>query len=607
MQVVATEPERAAIETKRSGKNIVLCFDGTGDWAAADTTNVMKIYERLDKNSQLVFYSGGVGTLGNAIALSPLRRFFLKLLDLAVATSLRERVLDGYTFLVQNYQAGDRIYLFGFSRGAFTARVLASLIHNFGLLEVRNQNLIPYLWQTISEFTSIVEFKKQAATIKEQFSRLNPPGIEFMGLFDTVSSVGIFERFKVYPYTNKNSSVVHARHAVSLDEQRNAFPELLFVCDGNDISEVWFPGVHRDIGGGDNKELGWPNETLGWIVGEASSHGLAIQSQPEPPSERKIHLPGFDIYAFVGLYPMKMFDYALHDLKRANWSYSSIIDRLSKRSPTRDSGFRWFWPNFKHPRPLPKNAFTFLADGQVLSVSNTFLADGQVLSVSNGNTIPIGEARCVEPPLHHPTRLNVQDTIGIVLGVTLSFLIANRGMESPFGESWPAGSSSWVFWLFLANVMHQGFSQWLAARPAGKRFNQVAPIVGLLLSLWLILRMWPWTTLVIGVSLGVIVALLSLVGRRPIMPANRVIPYFIVPWFGIIVGLWPTPYLLQLFCPIFAALVQWLFHWTMPWDLTPFLKYIAWGLAIMTGLSGISQIIQDRRKMEARPVPQNHA
>lgn len=60
----------------RASKNIVLCFDGTGDWAGDDTTNVMKIYERLDRKSQITFYTGGVGTLGNPIALSPARRAF---------------------------------------------------------------------------------------------------------------------------------------------------------------------------------------------------------------------------------------------------------------------------------------------------------------------------------------------------------------------------------------------------------------------------------------------------------------------------------------------------------------------------------------------------
>src|SRR5688500_12217200 len=129
-------------------KNIVLCFDGTGDWAASHFTNVMKIYQRLDKSTQAVFYAGGVGTLGSTIAMSRWRKLLLRVLDLATATSLRDRVLEGYAFLVQEYQEGDDIYLFGFSRGAFTARLVAALVHNFGILDKRNQHLAPYLWQT---------------------------------------------------------------------------------------------------------------------------------------------------------------------------------------------------------------------------------------------------------------------------------------------------------------------------------------------------------------------------------------------------------------------------------------------------------------------------
>src|SRR6476659_8060591 len=91
-------------------KNIVLCFDGTGDWAGTDSTNVMKLYERLEVNdSQIRFYAGGVGTLGSPIALTPWNRAFLKMLDLATATTIRDKVLEGYSFLVENYEPGDKI------------------------------------------------------------------------------------------------------------------------------------------------------------------------------------------------------------------------------------------------------------------------------------------------------------------------------------------------------------------------------------------------------------------------------------------------------------------------------------------------------------------
>ncbi len=155
-------------------KNIVLCFDGTGDWAGDDTTNVMKIYDRLNKDDQCTFYSGGVGTLGSPLALNPFQRTFLKLLDLASATSIRDKVLEGYQFLIDNYEADgkdhSKIFMYGFSRGAFTARLLAALVHNFGLLTKEHRNLDSYLWQTISDFKSFDEFLRDAAMIKRCFS-----------------------------------------------------------------------------------------------------------------------------------------------------------------------------------------------------------------------------------------------------------------------------------------------------------------------------------------------------------------------------------------------------------------------------------------------------
>ena len=137
--------------TNRKGKNLVICLDGTGDWATYDTTNVMKFYKSLPQSDQQeVFYCGGVGTLANQDAIFSIKRTFLKLLDLATATSLRGQVLDGYHFLVDKYQPGDRIFIIGFSRGAYAARLLASFIHYFGLLTPNNKHLSPYLWQTIS-------------------------------------------------------------------------------------------------------------------------------------------------------------------------------------------------------------------------------------------------------------------------------------------------------------------------------------------------------------------------------------------------------------------------------------------------------------------------
>src|SRR5579862_2985098 len=98
-------------------KNIAIFCDGTGDWAGVDSTNVLKIFKYTDFDSQAVFYDGGIGTLNDPGQLTATGRMVMRGLDLALATGLQERVLSAYSFLVQNYEPGSRIYLFGFSRG----------------------------------------------------------------------------------------------------------------------------------------------------------------------------------------------------------------------------------------------------------------------------------------------------------------------------------------------------------------------------------------------------------------------------------------------------------------------------------------------------------
>ena len=181
-------------------KNIVLCFDGTGDWAGSDRTNVLQIFEALDltdPDKQIAYYDGGVGTLVDSTKLTQASKLWSTALDLGLGTSLRDKVLGGYDFLVQNYEAGDEIYLFGFSRGAYTARVLAGVVKVFGLLKKDQANLAPYIWQTYARFRADQDYDVAAERIRKDFSRRTGGGqfdqvqIKFVGLFDTVSSIGV--------------------------------------------------------------------------------------------------------------------------------------------------------------------------------------------------------------------------------------------------------------------------------------------------------------------------------------------------------------------------------------------------------------------------------
>jgi uncharacterized protein (DUF2235 family) len=202
-------------------------------------------------------------------------QWITKVLGLAFGYGLTDRVGDAYRHLMETYEEGDAVFLFGFSRGAYTVRALGGLLHMFGLVREGNESLIPYVTAMFSRHDTKVF--ALAREFKATFSRECP--IAFVGVWDTVSSVGwIYEPVKL-PYTASNASMKVGRQAVSIDERRCFFRQNLWIpaYAGQDIKQVWFAGVHSDIGGGyDNRESGLANITLQWIVDEARQHGLLI-------------------------------------------------------------------------------------------------------------------------------------------------------------------------------------------------------------------------------------------------------------------------------------------------------------------------------------------
>jgi hypothetical protein len=228
-------------------RKLVLCIDGTNDFAAARPTHPFRLAKMLKgKHNLVVYYDGGVGTLEDTWVVSKFKRKMNQAMDLAFGFSLRSNVVNAYTFLVENYKPGDEIYLFGFSRGAYACRVLVGLIKLFGLLEKKQKNLIPFLWQTYNNLESGWD-KEHIDAIKAGLD-LNDIKISYVGLWDTVSSVG-YLRQRTFPYTASMPTVLAGRHAVAIDEHRNMFPENL-VGRKSSVQEFWFAGVHRDIGGG---------------------------------------------------------------------------------------------------------------------------------------------------------------------------------------------------------------------------------------------------------------------------------------------------------------------------------------------------------------------
>ncbi len=262
-------------------KNIVVCCDGTGNEYGDHNSNVVKLYSTLivDGTNQAGYYHPGVGTMGSPTARNKVSEAWSVLTGLAFGTGLFGNVSDAYRYLMDTYVPGDRVFLFGFSRGSYTARAVAGLLHMFGLLWPGNEELIPYIFRIYGRRTraadGMVHTFDVAAGFKKTFSRDCP--LYFIGVWDTVSSVGwIWDPVKL-PYTARNPDMHIARHAVSIDERRCYYRSNLWgdPFPGQDIRQVWFAGVHSDVGGSyPEMESGLSKITLQWMLREAQAAGL---------------------------------------------------------------------------------------------------------------------------------------------------------------------------------------------------------------------------------------------------------------------------------------------------------------------------------------------
>jgi uncharacterized protein (DUF2235 family) len=208
---------------------------------------------------------------------------------LALGYGLDNGVLEAYRFLANCYEKNDRIFLFGFSRGAYTVRVLAGFINCVGLLGKDSLNLSGYAFVAYKKISEGKGFKP--VRLFEQAMKPRRPPIRFLGLWDTVSSIIIPRRDRFYipsirrlAYTERNPSVEIVRHALAIDEKRRMFRPFLWKegdeywggpfnnnsAVSQDVRQAWFAGVHSDIGGGyDEEESGLSKICLKWMIDEA--------------------------------------------------------------------------------------------------------------------------------------------------------------------------------------------------------------------------------------------------------------------------------------------------------------------------------------------------
>jgi uncharacterized protein (DUF2235 family) len=266
-------------------KNIVICCDGTGNEYGDLNSNVVHLYQALiqDDRRQACYYHPGVGTEGSPASHNKLEAFFAIVAGLGFGKGLLRYVGDAYRFLMDVYEDGDHIYLFGFSRGAYTVRALSGMLHMFGLLHRGNDGLIPYILKMFAKRTRKASGMKdsfdEAAGFQATYSR--KVLVHMVGVWDTVNSVGmVWDPLKL-PYTARNPIMENGRHAVSIDERRSFFRNNLWgaAFPEQSIKQVWFAGVHSDIGGSYPADRsGLSQITLQWMLCEAVHLGLLVDS-----------------------------------------------------------------------------------------------------------------------------------------------------------------------------------------------------------------------------------------------------------------------------------------------------------------------------------------
>lgn len=291
-------------------RNIVVCSDGTGNTLEntreKQATNVVRLVESLvldDPDRQQVFYDQGVGTVGASAPIAdapagdglvvleaPLSGGIVggveKNLGLLFGYGLKKNVGQLYRALAEVYQPGDTLFLFGFSRGAFTVRALAGLLFRCHLPAGSDHDIDASFEDAWKLFQPMEADRARVAALR---ARHQPVPVHFLGVWDTVKSYGGI-RPVILPHLRHNPIVDHVRHALALDERRAWFqpttwgrldmdvdmamtrldPDDLERVRTQDIREIWFTGAHSDVGGGDESNPA-SRAALRWMLGEAAN------------------------------------------------------------------------------------------------------------------------------------------------------------------------------------------------------------------------------------------------------------------------------------------------------------------------------------------------
>jgi uncharacterized protein (DUF2235 family) len=297
-------------------KRLVVCLDGTwnGPDQGRNPTNVVKIMEAIRPSDaagtrQVTFYDAGVGADGGRID---------RITDGFTGRGLDQNVRDGYRFLAHNWEPGDEIYLFGFSRGAFTARSLCGFLSACGLLERDAMQRLLEAWELYRVPKAQRPPDKLAAL--RAVSRREVK-IQCVGVWDTVGALGVpgellqsFNREHQFHDTELCELVECAFHAVAIDEKRGPFGPTLWQKPRGEqlkqraVEQVWFPGVHSNVGGS-YPDAGLSDLALHWMIRRVQAHTklafderyIAAQVKPDPMAE--IYESRGPLYTGSKIYP----------------------------------------------------------------------------------------------------------------------------------------------------------------------------------------------------------------------------------------------------------------------------------------------------------------
>lgn len=274
-------------------RRLIVCCDGTWqDLFQGYPTNVVKTAQAIvptgdDGCEQIVYYEEGVGT-GQMKSKISIVDWLTKLGGGGLGLGIDHKIQDAYRFLCLNYKDGDEIFLFGFSRGAYTVRCLAGLIYNSGLPRCKFVRKIPEAYEIYRDRSANTAPKGlTAVNFRNAYGDRVP--IKALCCWDTVASMGLpdllpgiqldakFNERYAFHDTKINHTIEHAFHAVAIDENRKVFYYTPMDSDlPGQLSQVWFPGGHGSVGGGRLEERGLSDGALQWMFDNVKALNLNV-------------------------------------------------------------------------------------------------------------------------------------------------------------------------------------------------------------------------------------------------------------------------------------------------------------------------------------------